>query len=126
MALRIIDARSGADVRIDEWVVYPPPEPMIRFYGGKHSTAPDGTPELAPEWRDPSRWTMVPNPERGVCLPGFGMVNRASYRLLELRDRFLSADGRFQMADGKETWARLTVRLMHPNFLLQRVAFVPS
>lgn len=77
--MRIIDARSGREVKVGETVAYP-----------------DG------EW----------------------------YRLLAVRERFLSADALVNAhgPDGKlrQQWVALAVRFTHPEFFLQKVGFFPS
>lgn len=91
--MRIIDARSGKDVSVGEWITYPSPKTI---------------------------------PDAGVCLPGHGVVDRASYRLLAVREGLMSAEADYELADGNRGTGQLTVRFMHPGFMFQKIAFVPS
>lgn len=52
--------------------------------------------------------------------PGF------QWRILQVKDRFLSAQALFEVAGRKPVWTPLAVRFTHPRFPLQRVAFVPT
>jgi hypothetical protein len=49
------------------------------------------------------------------------------WELLDVEDRWTTARARIrEVESGRTRWSPLVVRFMHPGFLFQRVAFVPS
>jgi len=49
------------------------------------------------------------------------------WELLEIEDRLFTARARIRyLKSGKVIWLPLTVRVLHPDFFGQRVAFIPS
>jgi len=49
------------------------------------------------------------------------------WELMEIEDRLFSARARIRyLKSGKVIWLPLTVRVFHPGFFGERVAFVPS
>jgi len=119
--MRIIDARSGRDVTVGEWVFYPPPSPIALTFDGPPNapdsmfdlvpqTKPDGTTVLTPVPRDPTRWRLIDSSDKPILVPGHGPVSKDSFRVLELHDRGDHADVRIQTITGRSAWAKAPVR----------------
>lgn len=120
--LRIIDARSGKNVSVGEWVFYPPPSPVTRQYIGQSGVSPEGCPDLTPDWKDPSSWQIVENLVKPVIVPGQGTVSKDSFRLLDLHDRGDHADVHVETITGHRSWMKAPIK----GVLFWRTAILPT
>ncbi len=131
--MRIVDARSGKNVNVGEWVLYPPPSSVVLTFDGP-SDVPDasfdlvprinsdGTRVLTPVPKDPTRWRLLPNTDKPVVIPGQGPVSKDSFRVLELHDRGDHADVHVEFVNGRRAWAKAPVH----GLLFWRTTVLPT
>lgn len=108
--MRIIDSRSGQDVKVGDVMDYTYPGFFMIGHDGARPNPDDCRCPIPPQVR------QNPRPEW--------------WKLLAVKDRFFTAKAlvEYHQVDG-ETWIKwvpLKVRFTHPQFRDQRVAFAPT
>lgn len=117
--MRIIDARSGKDVKVGDVIDY-----------GQAPVCTYGPPRQVGVTPHPRTGKMVPGYEMGPLIGCEKPPHREWWKLLDVRDRFFTAEAlvEYHHHDGTvwTRWSPLAVRFMHPSFPFQRIAFVPT
>jgi hypothetical protein len=118
--MRIIDARSGKDVKVGDVIDYG--QAPVCVYGPPKPTGE--------KIKHPGTGEMVPAYEFGPPTHCETPSHREWWKLLDVRDRFFSAEAlvEYHQSDGTvwKRWSPLAVRFTHPSFMFQRIAFVPT
>lgn len=119
--MRIVDARSGKDVKVGRWVFYPAPSPVALTFDGPPN-APDavfdlvptiradGTKVLRPVPKDPTRWRHIQNTEKVIRVPGRGPISKDSFRVLDFQVHGDHADVLVEFIEGRRVWVKAPIQ----------------